>query len=127
MARYQHLPVYNLIYLLTREVHRVHAKLPKTIKFTLGSGFFESSLKCLKGVIVANGSQSKLLALQEVSLEIEVMWTFLRLLYDFKGITKGEFQVLSERLAEIGPQIEAWMKWEKTQSRSTEKFNSPIA
>jgi hypothetical protein len=113
MARYSHLPLYKSVYVLTREVFRLQQKMPKTIKFSLGQMMFESSLRCTKGIIVANGSKNKLKPLQEISLEVEVIWTYLRLLYDLKGISIGEFQHLSERLAEVSPQLQAWLKWEK--------------
>ena len=113
MARYSHLPLYKSTYVLTREIFRLQQKMPKTLKFSLGLMLFESSLRCTKGIIVANGSKNKLKVLQEVSLEVEVIWTFLRMLHDFKGISPGEFQQLSERLMEVSTQLHAWIKWEK--------------
>ncbi|MBI2604756.1 MAG: hypothetical protein HYW49_01620, partial [Deltaproteobacteria bacterium] len=38
-------------------------------------------------------------------------WAMLRLLYELKGISEGEFKVLSGRLADIGKQAQAWLKW----------------
>ncbi len=119
MGRYDHLQIYKSAYVLSREIHRTQLKIPKTLKFGLGTMAFESSLRCIKGVIFANGSQNKSRYLQEVALEIEMMWTYLRLLYDLKGITKGEFQILTERLTEMSPQVAAWMKWERSQSKAT--------
>ncbi len=115
MARYSHLPLYKLTYVLTREIFKLQQKMPKTLKYTLGQMMFESSLRCVKGIIVANGSKNKLKPLQEVLLETETIWTYSRLLYDLKGLSIGEFQNLSERLTDIGPQMNAWIKWEKTQ------------
>jgi hypothetical protein len=113
MARYQHLPVYKTFYAFCREVYRIKAKLPQALRHDLGSMIFASSLRCLRCVVFANGSQKKLRPLQELLLEVEGLWTLLRLLYDLKGISKGEFEVLSARLAEAGPQVSAWLKWEK--------------
>ena len=118
MGRYDHLNVYKSTYTLSKEIHKIQLKLPKNLKYGLGAMFFESALRCIKGIIFANGSQSKAPYLREVALEIEMMWTYLRLLFDMKGISKGEFQVLSERIAEISPQITAWMKWEKSQNKN---------
>ena len=81
---------------------------------------FESSLRCSKGIIVANGSKNKLKPLQEIILEVEVIWVQLRMLYDFKAISIGEFQHLSERVAEVSPQLQAWLKWEKTRIKASE-------
>ncbi len=123
MARHAHLPIYKSCYVLTREVFRLQQKMPKTLKHSLGMTLFESCLRCMRGIIVANGSENKLKALQEITLELEVIWTYLRLLYDFKGISKGEFQLISERVTEVTPQISAWMKWEKDRIKK-EKNNS---
>ena len=113
MARFEHLPIYKSCYILTREIYRVTLKLPRDLKHTLGPLTFESTLRCLRGVVVANGSRNKSKVLQEISLEAEVIWTHLRLLYDMKGISQGEFQLLSERLAEVTKQLQAWSVWEQ--------------
>ena len=123
MARYSHLPLYKSTYVLTREVYRLQQKMPKTFKFTLGLMLFESSLRCTKGIIVANGSKNKLKPLQEVILEVEVIWTYLRMLYDLKAISGGEFQHLSERVAEVSPQLQAWLKWEKERLKHEKTAN----
>jgi hypothetical protein len=80
-------------------------------------GFLNPHSVCIKGIIFANGSIEKAPYLREVALEVEMMWTYLRLLFDLKGISKGEFQVLSEHIADLGPQISSWMKWEKAQNK----------
>jgi len=122
MARYSHLPIYKACYVLTREVFRLQEKLPKNLKFTIGTRLFDSSVKCVQGIIIANGSDEKLPGLRSVGLEIETIWTFLRMLYDFKGISKGEFQAISERLGEIAPQLSAWIRWEKDRLKREAKM-----
>ncbi|USN48719.1 MAG: four helix bundle protein [Pseudobdellovibrionaceae bacterium] len=42
MARYQHLPVYQLSYSFVRESYRLKAKLPKLLKYDLGSDISRS-------------------------------------------------------------------------------------
>jgi hypothetical protein len=121
MARYQHLPIYRAFYAFSREVYRIKIKLPKVLKHDLGSMLFVSSLRCLRCVVFANGSQKKLKPLQELLLEIEGIWALLRLLYDLKGISKGEFEALSIRLSEVGPQVNAWIRWEKDRLKSEKR------
>jgi hypothetical protein len=67
----------------------------------------------MKGIVVANGSALKSKPLSLILLEIDALWTFMRLLYDLKGISRGEFEVLSELLSKVAPQIQNWLKWEK--------------
>ncbi|MFH1263154.1 MAG: four helix bundle protein [Pseudomonadota bacterium] len=115
MARYQHLPLYQFCYALTRELYRLRIKLPKTLKHDLGSTLCSSALHCLKLIIVANGQPDKEPALRSLRLEIECLWTYSRLLYDLRGISAGEFKVLSEKLSEVASQAQAWLRWERKQ------------
>jgi len=92
--------------------------LPKTIKNDLGAEVFHSSVRCLKLVIVANGSEIKGKVLRELALEVEVQWVYLRLLHDLKAISTGQFEELCKRLVEISPQITAWMAWDKKQQKA---------
>ena len=116
MARYQHLPIYKSCYVFSRECYRLKLKLPKMLKHDLGSEVFRSSLRCLKLIVLANGSQQKIKYLQSLLSEVEILWFYLRLLYDLRAISKGEFKVISERLADLGKQTNAWLNWEKKQT-----------
>ncbi|MBY0471377.1 four helix bundle protein [bacterium] len=118
MARYQHLPVYQALYSLNLKIYRLKLKLPKSLKHDLGQLFFETSVRCLRGVVLANGSANKVPALQRVLLEFETLWVYSRLLFDLRAISSGEFQVLSESLASTGKQLQAWLKWEKQQTKA---------
>jgi hypothetical protein len=117
MARYQHLPIYQTAYSLTREIYRLKIKFPKVLKNDLGELLCASSLRCIRCVIFANGSQKKIKPLQELLLEVETLWTFSRLAYDLQAISKGEFQVLSEKLSDLSKQVNAWHRWEKENLR----------
>jgi len=118
LARYQHLPLYQSCYGLCLHVYRLRVGFPKTIKHDLGSQFFESAVRCVKAIVVANGQENKIRYIQILNLEFETLWLFSRLLYDLKAISQGEFQVLSKMLSEIGPQIQAWLKWERQNKKS---------
>ena len=113
MARSKHLKIYQDAYHFTRELYRIKLKLPKALKYDLGEQISASALRMLKGVVVANGSKNKNSSLQVVTLEIEVIWVFLRMLLDLQGISKGEFNLLSERLVEISKQNNNWRSWAK--------------
>ena len=114
MARTQHLPLYSAAFVFVREVYRVRVKLPKTLKHDLGQEVFQSALIVLKCVVLANRAQDKSRHITRLLLETEVQWAFLRLLYELKGISEGEFKVLSVRLADIGKQAQAWLKWQQS-------------
>ncbi len=117
VARYQHLPLYQCCYALTREIYRLRLKLPKALKHDLGQMTFETALRCLRFVIVANGQEKKEPTLRLLSLEIEILWTFSRLMFDLRGISAGEFKALSTRLSEVGSQTQSWLAWERKQKK----------
>lgn len=113
MARTRHLPLYAAIYAFSRETYRLKIKLPKSLKHDLGQETFSSAIKMLKCVVIANASREKALHLGRLLIEIDVQWALFRLLFDLRGISEGEFKVLSERLDDIGKQTQAWINWER--------------
>ena len=74
MARTQHLPLYQSVFIYTRELYRLRAGLPKSVKHDLGQEVCESSIKLLKCVVLANGAISKERFLSRLLLEVEVQW-----------------------------------------------------
>ena len=121
MARTQHLPLYVSTYVFVREIYRIRIKLPKILKFDLGQEAFQSSIKIIKCVVLANQARDKEPHINRLLLEIEVQWLMLRLLYDLKGISEGEFKVLSGRLADISKQAQVWAKWQKSNPKAQSK------
>ncbi len=115
MARFKHLEIYQSAYKFTREVYQIKTKLPKNLKFDLGEKMLNSSLKIIRGLVIANGTKDKVKVLLQISLEIETLWVFLRMLFDFKGISRGEFEVLSNLLSNVAKQNQSWIKWSKEQ------------
>lgn len=89
------------------------------MKNDLGQMAFQSALKVTRGIVIANGSQDKTKILNQVFLEIDVLWQFLRMMFDFKGISKGEFEVLSRILSDISEQVQKWLKWAKDQQKKS--------
>ena len=91
--------------------------------------------KFFASLVMANRAQIKLENLYSLLTEIEVQWVNLRLLFDLRGITEGEFKLLSARLAEIEKQTRAWLNWQRnntvrnkgqTQNRKTSWTNEEI-
>lgn len=121
MARAQHLPLYLSAYQFSKAIYRIKLKLPKVLKHDLGQEAFSSALKILKCIVLANRAQDKSRHLSRLLLESEVQWVLLRLLFDLKGITEGEFKVLSERLSEIEKQAQAWLQWQQKERPSSDQ------
>jgi hypothetical protein len=92
MARFHHLEVYQLSYRFSRMMYQTKIKLPKSMKNDLGQMAFQSALKVTRGIVIANGSLDKTKILNQVFLEIDVLWQFLRMMFDFKGISKASLK-----------------------------------
>ncbi len=122
MAR-QQLQLYQAGYKYSLCIYRIKVKLPRLLKHDLGQEAFASSLKVVKCVVLANRSQDKSRLISRLLAEIEVQWVFLRLLFDLRGISEGEFKVLSERLSEIEKQAQAWLKWCQKEKRLASEVN----
>ena len=123
-SRNQDLPVYKALYIYVRELYKLKTELPKTLKHDAGHAVFESALKCLRFVVIANGSSKKTPMLRELWLEIDFQWTGLRLLYDLRGMSQGRYKVLGERLVDIQKQVAAWMEWDQKQNASKSEISS---
>ena len=116
MSRHQ-LQLYQASYQYAKEIYRIKLKLPKSLKYDLGQESFSSSLNVVKCVALASRSKDKGRLILRLLAEAEAEWVFLRLLYDLRGISEGEFKVLSERLSEIEKQAQAWLKWCQKEKR----------
>lgn len=117
MARFKHLEIYQQSYKFTREIYRIKMKLPKTLRYDLGEKTLSSALKINRGIVVANGSKEKVKVLLQISLEIETLWIFTRMMFDFQGISRGEFEVISELLSGLSKQNSSWLKWSRDQAK----------
>ena len=72
MARTRHLPLYAAIYGFSKETYRLKVKLPKALKYDLGQDVFQSAVKMLKCVVIANASREKWPYLTRLLVEIDV-------------------------------------------------------
>jgi hypothetical protein len=59
VARTQHLPLDSATFVFVRDVYKIRIKLPKLLKHDLGQETFESAIKILKCVVVANRARDK--------------------------------------------------------------------
>lgn len=115
MAQYRHLEIFRESYRLTRELYKLKIKLPNNMKHDLGDMTGRSSLRLLRAIVIANGSKDKAKPLQTAALEVENLWVFTRLMFDLKGISQGEFKVISEILNGISQQLHNWRTWTRKQ------------
>jgi hypothetical protein len=85
------------------------------MKHDLGDMTGRCSLRLIRAIVIANGSKDKAKPLQAAVLEVENLWVFTRLMFDLKGISQGEFKVISEILNGISKQLANWRAWAQKQ------------
>ena len=70
------LEIYNVAYVLVREMHRVRIKMPKALKHDIGQEMMNAGFKVIRDIVVASrttGDKSE--AIREFLTEGEVLWT----------------------------------------------------
>ena len=85
--------LYQSVFIYMREVYRLRAAFPKSIKHDRGQEVCESSIKLLKCVVLANGAVKKETYLNRLILELEVQWALLRLLYELKAVSAAKIRI----------------------------------
>jgi len=90
MARFEHLPVYNRSFELTKACFRALEKMPRGHKKAIGDRIVNSSLRQTQIIVYANGAQNKEASLVKLILEIENKVLLLRVATDLKVLSLGE-------------------------------------
>ena len=90
MARFEHLPVYNRSFELTKACFRELEKMPRGHKKAIGDRIVNSSLRQTQIIVYANGAQNKEASLVKLILEIENKVLLLRVATDLKVLSLGE-------------------------------------
>lgn len=117
MANSHHLEIYRDAYRLNRDLFRLKAKLPKSLRYDLGESLTLSGLKALRWIVFANSLADKTKALENLALELKYMMVLLRLNHDLQGLSHGEHQMLAETLNQIAEQNSKWLLWARRQSK----------
>ena len=116
MSRSEHLLIFQKTYLLLQDVYRDCNAFPKSQKFILGQRIENSATDILEWIIIANNVPKKLPYLQKVSLELEKLRIFIRLSKDLKFLVFKRYDVLTEKIDEIGKMLGGWIKTTKKEN-----------
>ena len=89
MNKVAELEIYQTAYVLSREIYKIQQKMPKALKFSLGSKLLDSIMIVIRSIVIASSRKDKVLPLEDMTSEIEVLWTWLRMGYDLKPPLSG--------------------------------------
>jgi hypothetical protein len=124
MARFEHLPIYNKSFELTKACFRALEHMPRGHKASVGDRIVNSSIRQTQLIVYINGVEKKDIALVKLVLEIENMVLLLRVATDLKALSLGEGQQIMERLFDVRKQAQAWRAWAKEEAKKN-GTNSP--
>ena len=111
MAQYNHLPIFQLAYKLTLEIHQTTHHFSREYKYTLGQKLKEISAECLDFIILANSQQNKISSLNETRLRLERLRIHIRLSCDLRIITLKKYEFLVRCSEELSKQLYGWQDW----------------
>ncbi|MBM4387762.1 MAG: diversity-generating retroelement protein Avd [Deltaproteobacteria bacterium] len=105
--------VLEKFYRLLLEFHERVDKFPRSRKYNLGDRILGNLYQTLELMIIAKYSKERRGHLREINLRLEIMRFHLRLCHDCRVISTKAYELLYERVNEIGGMIGAIIKREK--------------
>lgn len=98
--------VYEYLFWLRPTVER----FAKIHKYSLGVELQANTLELLKCIVKANYSENKTDYTQEALTEYEIQRLYLRLAFDYRLLSRPQFEFASEKLDEIGRLLRGWRR-----------------
>jgi len=87
--------------------------IPKSERFTLGAELRAGVWRGLRLILAANAARNKMPLLLEFDTEIKTQLALIRVAHSLNILPHKKYQLLSERLIEIGKMLGGWMKYTK--------------
>ena len=85
-------------------------RLPKNHKFTLGDRITNKLYDLLEGLIEAKYAKKKLVQLECLNTQLNILRYQTRLLLDFELISLKRYEYASQLINDIGVELGAWIK-----------------
>lgn len=116
MAQYNHLPIFQLAYRLTLEIHQATHQFSREYRYTLGQKLKEIIFDLLDLIVAANSKKDKTEILEEARSKLEQFRIHLRLACDLKILGLKRYESFNRTLDEISKQLSGWLEWSKNSS-----------
>ncbi len=111
MARYLHLPVFQMGYDLNLEIYRTTHNFPHEYRYSLGQKIKEISSELLDLIIITNSDENKGPYFSKIKLRIERLRIQIRTAYDLEIIKAKRLEFLNRFLEELSRQVSNWENW----------------
>ena len=111
MAKYNHLPIFQLAYKLIIEIYKMTHYFPREHKYTLGQKLKETNIEFIDFIILANSQENKTSSLKEARTTLERLRIYIRMSFDLKIINFKKYEFLSRSFEDLSRQLSGWQEW----------------
>ena len=110
------IPIFKQTYELFKLFHDYRKAVPKQERYTLFERCENLIMEVSEGIIQAGTEQklNKISTLEKVSLKLNMLRVFIRLMKDIKALDNKKYVVLENIVDEIGRMLGGWIKSCKT-------------
>ena len=106
------IPIFKKSYDLYRALHEYRRLVPKQDRFTVFERVDAVTLDIIEGILLASSQQkmSKLPTLELVSMKLNMLRIFIRLMKDTKALDSKKYIMLESAIDEIGRMLGGWIR-----------------
>jgi 23S rRNA-intervening sequence protein len=111
MAKYNHLPIFQLAYNLILEIYKTTHQFSREHKYTLGQKLKDAGIEFIDFIISANSKENKVFSLEEARIRLERVRIYIRLSFNLRIITLKRYEFFSRSLEDLSKQLFGWQDW----------------
>lgn len=106
------IPILKKTYDLYRGLSEYRRLIPKKDRFTTYERVENSMLQILSGIFKASSQskKEKLASLEEVSVQLNLLRIFIRLMKDMRAIDNKKYTLIQSQIDEIGRMLGGWIR-----------------
>jgi len=106
------IPIFKKAYELYKTLNEFRRLVPKQDRFSIFEKINTTALDVIEGIMLASGQQktTKLPALEQTSLKLNMLRVFIRLMKDTKALDNKKYIAIEAIADEIGRMLGGWIK-----------------
>ena len=85
-------------------------KFPKSQRFLLSNNLLQTNMEMIRLTIIANSKRERAKEQNQISVNLDIFRIYVRLAKDVNFLSIKKYQVLMERINEIGKMLTAWKR-----------------
>jgi len=106
------IPIFKKSYDLYKTFHEFHRLIPKKDRFTTYERAENTMLDVMSGIFKASAEpkKQKVSTLEEVSIQLNLLRVFTRLMKDVKALDNKKYTIIQAEIDEIGRMLGGWIR-----------------